>query len=151
MSRCIWVRNASKHRTHHGALRCNHGHTFHRLAHNTFLVAHGPHTRYVKLRVAHASWMPGTFSPPPRVGNTDVHHDTCVTHVPWCMPGSLASGFLWSRWRGKRSKHSGACATRNFAYLVRCPLQIERDAVISHEISTFKIISADQWQRIWYT
>ena len=26
---------------------------------------HGSLTRYVKLRVAHASGMPGTFSPPP--------------------------------------------------------------------------------------
>ena len=26
---------------------------------------HGPLTRYVKLRVAHAPGMPGTFSPPP--------------------------------------------------------------------------------------
>ena len=25
---------------------------------------------------------------------------------PWCMPESLTSGFLWSRWRGKRSRHS---------------------------------------------
>ena len=30
----------------------------------------------------------------------------CVTHVPWCMPGSLTSGFLWSQWREKRSQHS---------------------------------------------
>ena len=29
-----------------------------------------------------------------------------LTHVSWCMPGSLTSGFLWSRWRGKRSRHS---------------------------------------------
>ena len=51
----------------------------------------------------------------------DMHHSTCLTHVPWCMPGSLTSGFLCSRWRGKRSRHSGACATRNFTYLVRGP------------------------------
>ena len=43
--------------------------------------------------------MPGTFSPPPRVSDSDMHHGTCVTHVPWCMPGSLTSYFLWSRWR----------------------------------------------------
>ena len=43
---------------------------------------HGPLTRYVKLRVAHAPGMPGTFSPPPRVRNADMHHGTCVTHVP---------------------------------------------------------------------
>ena len=50
--------------------------------------------------------MPGTFSPPPRVSGPVRHHGTCVTHVPWCMSGSLTSGFLWSRWRGKRSRHS---------------------------------------------
>ena len=68
--------------------------------------AHGPLSRYVKLRVAHAPGMPGTFYPPPRVSDPDMHHGTCVTHVPWCMPGSLTRGFLWSRWRGKRSRHS---------------------------------------------
>ena len=50
--------------------------------------------------------MPGTVSPPPGVNDPDMHHCTCVTHVPWCMPESLTSGFLWSRWRGKRSRHS---------------------------------------------
>ena len=43
------------------------------------------------------------------VGNVYPHHrwlaiPTCI--VPWCMPGSLLSRFLWSRWRGKRSRHS---------------------------------------------
>ena len=50
--------------------------------------------------------MPGMFSPPPRVSDPDMHHGTCVTHVPSCVPGSLISGFLWSRWRGNRSWHS---------------------------------------------
>ena len=67
---------------------------------------YGPIARYVKFRVAHSPGMPGTFSPPPRVSDPDMHHGTGVTHVPWCMPGSLTSGFLWSRWRGKRSRHS---------------------------------------------
>ena len=61
----------------------------------------GPLARYVKLRVA-----PGMFFPPTRVSDPDMHHGTYVTHVPWCMPGSLTSGFLWRRWRGKRSRHS---------------------------------------------
>ena len=43
---------------------------------------YGPLARYVKLRVAHALGMPETFSPPPRVSDPDMHHDTCVTHVP---------------------------------------------------------------------
>ena len=55
---------------------------------------YGPLARYVKLWVAHAAGMPGTFSPPPRVSDPDMQHGTCVTHVSWCMPGSLPSGFL---------------------------------------------------------
>ena len=66
----------------------------------------GPLDRYAKLRVSHASGIPGTFSPPPQISDPGMHHDACVTHVPWCMPESLISGFLWSRWRGKRSRHS---------------------------------------------
>ena len=69
-------------------------------------VFHGPLTRSVKLRVAHAPGMQGTFSPPPWVSDPDMYHGMCVTHVPWCMPESLTSGFLWSRWQGKRSRHS---------------------------------------------
>ena len=34
----------------------------------------GPLARYVKLRVAHAPGMPGTFSLPPRVSDPDMHH-----------------------------------------------------------------------------
>ena len=62
---------------------------------------HGPLARYVKLRVAHASGMPGTFSPPPRDSDPDMHQGTCVTHVPWCMPGSLTSAFLLKSVAGK--------------------------------------------------
>ena len=40
---------------------------------------------------AHAPGIPGTFSPPARVSDPDMHHGTCVTHVPWCMPGSLTN------------------------------------------------------------
>ena len=73
---------------------------------NRVKLQYGPLVRYVKLWVAHASGMPGTFSPPQRVSDPDMHHATCVTQVPWCMPGSLTSGFLWSRWRGKGAQHS---------------------------------------------
>ena len=67
---------------------------------------HGPLAKYANLRVAHAPGMPGTFSPPPRVSDPDMHHGTCVMHVPGCMLRSLTSGFLWRLWRGKRSRHS---------------------------------------------
>ena len=67
---------------------------------------HGPLARYVNFPVAHAPRMAGTSYPPLRISDPDMHHGTCVTHVPWCLPGSLTSGFLWNRWRGKRSRHS---------------------------------------------
>ena len=35
-----------------------------------------------KIVGAHASGMLGTFSPTPRVGDPDMHHGTCVMHVP---------------------------------------------------------------------
>ena len=54
-----------------------------------------------KIAGAHALGMPGTFSPSPQVSDPDMHHGTCVTHVPWCMPGSLTRSFLWNRRRGK--------------------------------------------------
>ena len=88
------------------------------------IVLHGPLARYVKLRVAHAPGMPGTFSPPQLVSDPDMHHGTCVTHVPWCMPGPLTSGFLWSRLRENVPGIPGACATGNFTYLVRGPCNI---------------------------
>ena len=58
----------------------------------------------------------------PLVNDPGMHHGTCVTHVPWCMSGSL--------------NHSGrenvpgipaACATRDFAYLVRGPSRHQID------------------------
>ena len=85
---------------------------------------HGPLARYVKLRVAHALGMPGTFSSPPWVNDPDMHHGTCVTHVPWCMPRSLTSGFLWSRMRnpqfcvtGKRSMSDYLAVTWVLLYI----------------------------------
>ena len=53
-----------------------------------------------QIRVTHAPRMPATFSSPQRISDPD------MTHVPWCMPGSLTSGFLRSLWQEKRSRHS---------------------------------------------
>ena len=45
-----------------------------------------------------------------------MHRGTCVTHVPWCMLGSLTRG------DGENVPDiPGACATRKFTYLVRGP------------------------------
>ena len=58
----------------------------------------------------------GTFSPPQRINDPDMHHGTYVTHVLWCVPGSLTSIFLWSRCREKCSRHSRR--TRNPQFYV---------------------------------
>ena len=52
----------------------------------------------------------------PLVSDRGMHHGTWVTHVPWCMSGLLTRG-------GGENVPGipGACATRNFSYLVRGP------------------------------
>ena len=35
------------------------------------------------------------------------------------MPGSLTSGVRLNRWQGKHFRHTSACTTHNFTYLVR--------------------------------
>ena len=82
----------------------------------------GPLTRYPKLRIAHAPGMPGAFSPPPLVSDPDMHHGTCLTHVPWCMVGSLTSGFLCNRRRGKRSRHSRRMRNPQFCVSDKRPM-----------------------------
>ena len=82
---------------------------------------HGPLTRYLKLRVAHAPGMPERFprhrlQRKPLVSDHSMHHGTCVTHVQWCMSGPLTR-CGWESVPGI----PGACATRNFAYLARGP------------------------------
>ena len=82
----------------------------------------GPLARYAKWRVAHALGMLGTVSPAPRVNDPDMHHGTCVTHVPWYMPGSLTGGFLWSPWWGKHSRHSRRMRNLRFYVSFKRPM-----------------------------
>ena len=57
----------------------------------------------------------------PLVSDPDMHHGTCVTHVPWCMSGSLNRG------GGENVPDiPGAYATRNFTYLARGPCHMVR-------------------------
>ena len=55
----------------------------------------------------------------PLISDPGMHHDTCVTHVPWCMPGSLIHG-------GGENVPGipGACTTHNFTYLARGPYKM---------------------------
>ena len=76
----------------------------------------GPLTRYVKLRVAHAPGIPGTFSPPlnsketaswrSQYASRHVHDVRAVMHFVIANPC----------WRGKCSRHSRCMPSRNFTY-----------------------------------
>ena len=84
--------------------------------------AHGLLARNVKLGVVHAPGMPGTLSRPSRVSDPDMHHGTCVTHVPWCLPGLLTIANSFDIGGGENvSGIPSACTTRNVTYLVRAP------------------------------
>ena len=85
-------------------------------------VRYGPLSRNVNLRVAYVPGMLKTFSPPPRASDPDMHYDTCVIHVPWCIAGSLTSGLLWSRWPGKRSRHSRRMHNQQFCVSGKRPM-----------------------------
>ena len=56
------------------------------------------------------------FQRKPLISDPGMHHGMCVKHVPWCMSGSLTNGG-----GGNVPGIPGACAARNFAYLVRGP------------------------------
>ena len=90
----------------------------------------------------------------PLVSDPDMHHGTCVTHVPWCMPGSLTSGFLWSRWRGKRFRHSRRMRIPYFTYLVRGPYhkiihfhRITSSYTLEYHVSQISILTPSAF---WY-
>ena len=83
---------------------------------------HGPLTRYVKSRVAHAPGMPGTFSPPhilketasqrSRHASRHVRHARAVMHVGIANP----------RWWGKRSRHSRCMRNPQFCVSGKRPI-----------------------------
>ena len=80
--------------------------------------ANGPNTRYVKLRVVHASKCRERF--PRKLLDCDpgMHHGTCVTrHARAVMHIAIAN----PRWWEKVPSIPGACSTHNFAYLAKGP------------------------------
>ena len=96
------------------------------------------------MRVAQRS-MPGTFPPSPRVGDPNMRHGTCVTLVPKCMPGSLTSGFLWSRCRKRTFPHSRCVQNPQFyvsgkrSMLLAVPYGLDDNAYPSRQICTFSV------------
>ena len=74
----------------------------------------------------------------PLVSDPGGHHGTCVTHVPWCMPESL------TRSGGENVPGiPGACATRNFTYLVRGPWGVSDIS----SANAFKLLNSTNWTK----
>ena len=63
------------------------------------IMPHMPWASYQIRKIAgvHAPGIPERFPRHRWLSDPDMHHGTYVTHVPWCMPGSLTSSFIWSR------------------------------------------------------
>ena len=77
-----------------------------------------PDTQNCGLRMRRECFLHHRFQSKPLISETSMHHGTCVKHMSWCMSRSLTKG-------GGENVHGipGACAARNFAYLVRGPWQ----------------------------
>ena len=120
---------------------------------------HWPLTRYVNCglhmhRECRERFPHHRLQRKPLVSDPGMHHGSCVTHVQWCMPGSLTRGggetfpafpvhaqpaiyvsckkpMVYHNPNAKLPKCPNAkCATRNFAYLARGPCNIGfREAV----------------------
>ena len=89
--------------------------------------------------------MPGTLSPPPRVSNPGMHYGTCGTHVPWCMPGSLTSGFLWSRWWGKTFPAFPAHAQPPFYVFGKRPITPKSPLTAATSFSIMLSVASFSW------
>ena len=91
---------------------------------------------------------PSTSKETPPVSDPGMHHGTCVTHVPWCMSGSLTRG-------GEENVPgiSGACATRNFLYLAIGSASLARSIRIRfhfrHRTGRIRSVSDHRAGRVW--
>ena len=108
------------------------------------ITSHGPLTRYVKLRVVHPPefrerFPRHRFQRKPLDSDPGMHQGTCVTHMPWCMSGSLT--------RDGRENVLGipsACATRKFTYLTRGPCSAYI-AINGRNILAYLLFSSMVW------
>ena len=80
----------------------------------------------------------------PLVSDPGMHHGTCVTHVPWCNSGSL------TRDCGENVPGiPGACATRNFTYLVRGPCEVEGKLNKHYLVNFVFVFNTENYIRAW--
>ena len=74
--------------------------------HAMLSITHRPLIRYVKLRIAHAPRMPGTFSPPPTSKETASKRPRHAWRFVRDARAVMHVGIANRLWRGKRSRHS---------------------------------------------
>ena len=84
----------------------------------------------------------------PLVSDPGMHHGTCVTHVPWCMTGSL------TRAGGENVPGiPGACATHSFTYLARGPRNMSSERYYTLTIKELEVCwppsLAIPWSACW--
>ena len=95
----------------------------------------------------------GNVLPQPGVSDPDMHHGKCATHVSWCMPGPLTSSYLWSWWRGKRSRHSRCMRNPQFYVSRKRPIEAPLDLLKGkmvyfwHEYTCFRLIHCGAYQK----
>ena len=73
----------------------------------------------------------GNAYPTPQIRDPGMHQGTCVPRVPrvpWCMPRSLTCVFLWSRWRGKRYRHSRCMRYPQFYVSGKRPIDLGKES-----------------------
>ena len=110
-----------------------------------YTLLHGPLARYVKLRVAHAPGFPR---------HRRLAIQTCITArvSRTCRDtcrDRLTSGFLWSRWRGKRSRHSRRMCNPQFYVSGKRPIARTKHFTPSPTFNTIPLNFADHsWSRI---
>ena len=68
-----------------------------------------------KIAVCACDGNAGNVFPATPDSDPNMHNGACMTHAPWCMQGSLTSGFYWSRWWWKRSRHSRCMRNPQFS------------------------------------
>ena len=88
---------------------------------DTHLLLHGPLTRYVKLRVAHAREFRERFPSPPISKETASQRSRHASRHVRLARAVMYVGIAYPHWGENVPGIPGACATRNFTYLVRGP------------------------------
>ena len=74
----------------------------------------------------------------PLVSDPGMHHGTCVTHVPWCMSGSLNCGG-----GGKRSRHSRRMRNSQFYVSGKRPMAMHLQPLYWFHSSTWHIFVSE--------